>query len=390
MSELVINVSNIISPLCYTILRLEPYTTCPFKCVYCYSRWYFKNPTDVIAPRKHVVRLFKSIARHAYKKNLKPIPFRLSTLVDPFPPHEELNKISLRILEIAKRFEYPLIINTKSVKLIEIEDVRKVLERLLDNGLAVVQISISTLDDHKARLIEPIAPPPSKRLQVVKELGSRGYPVVIRLSPFIPWFSPTTEEEIGNFMAMLRDFGVKHLIVESLRIEREAVEQFMQRLGVRDAVFEGYSLREVEGMKPVVRLAQRQRVEVYSTLHRYAVRFGIGFATCKEGLFRFHTTDDCCGAYLLKVSYGLRVTLWDFYRAKINLLKHGVEEAELSRVCKQFSRLCMDDLKYYPRIISKPLRYHEKKLLSVLRKPNVLQHIAPDMLQASDTGAQLS
>jgi len=40
MSELVVGVSSIISPLCYSALRLEPYTQCPFSYLYCYARWY--------------------------------------------------------------------------------------------------------------------------------------------------------------------------------------------------------------------------------------------------------------------------------------------------------------------------------------------------------------
>ena len=84
MSELVINASNIVSPLCYTVLKLEPYTACSFNCVYCYSKWYSKNPSAVTAPRERVVKLFESTARYIHRRSLKPIPFRLSTLVDRF------------------------------------------------------------------------------------------------------------------------------------------------------------------------------------------------------------------------------------------------------------------------------------------------------------------
>ena len=38
--DLVINVSNHISSLCYSVLRFEPYRECEYKCLYCYARWY--------------------------------------------------------------------------------------------------------------------------------------------------------------------------------------------------------------------------------------------------------------------------------------------------------------------------------------------------------------
>jgi DNA repair photolyase len=378
--ELVINVSNIISPLCYTVLRIEPYSICPYRCIYCYSKWYLKRKSNIIIPRRKAVKMFEGVAKRIYRIGAKPIPFRLSTLVEPFPPHEELNRISERVLNIAKQYEYPLIVNTKSVKVVEIEDVKKILEELLDKGLAVLQLSLSTLDDNKSRVLEPLAPPPSRRLSIVKEFGSRGMPVVIRLSPFIPFYSPTSEEEIKFALGIFKDIGVKHLIVEALRIEREAVEALVKELKVYGLSFEGYSIREVEGLKPLVRVSERLRIEAYTTLHRYAVKNGMGFATCKEGLFRFHTTDDCCGAYMLR-NYALRVTLWDFYRAGIIVGKQEVDaETSITSICKKFSRICSEMLLAYPRAISKHLKYHEKRLLKVLRKPELLKHIAPDII----------
>jgi DNA repair photolyase len=378
--ELVINVSNIISPLCYTVLRIEPYSVCPYNCVYCYSRWYFKSRPDVIAPRMKAVEMFERVVKRIYKMGARPIPFRLSTLVEPFPPHEELNRISERVLNIAKRYEYPLIVNTKSVKAVEIVGVRKALEDLLDKSLAVLQLSLSTLDDDKARILEPLAPPPMRRLDMIKEFGLRGMPIVIRLSPFIPFYSPTSEEDIKFTLGLFKDIGVKHIIVEALRIEREAAETLVKKLGDHELSFEGYSIREVEGLKPLVRVSERLRIEAYATLHRHAVKNGIGFATCKEGLFRFHTVDDCCGAYMLK-NYALRVTLWDLYRAGIIVGKQEIDvETSITSICKKFLRICSELLSLYPRAISKPLKYHEKKLLKVLRKPELLKHIAPDIV----------
>lgn len=33
----------------------------------------------------------------------------------------------------------------------------------------------------------------------------------------------------------------------------------------------------------------------------------------------------------------------------------------------------------YPKRIAKPFRYHEKKLLRVLRNPDILRHVAPSL-----------
>ena len=93
------NASGIILPLCYMVLKLEPYTACSFNCVYSYSKWYSKNPSATIVPRERVVELFESTLKCIYRRGLELIPFRLSALVDLFPLSEELGKISERILE---------------------------------------------------------------------------------------------------------------------------------------------------------------------------------------------------------------------------------------------------------------------------------------------------
>ena len=79
--DLVINVSNHISSLCYSVLRFEPYGECEYKCLYCYARWYRGG-------RVSSFRAFLKLARRVNEMKLKPIPVRLSTLVEPFQPVE--------------------------------------------------------------------------------------------------------------------------------------------------------------------------------------------------------------------------------------------------------------------------------------------------------------
>ena len=137
MSSLVINVSNIISPLCYSLIRLEPYSDCVFRCTYCYARWYRKL-SGVITIVKETLREFKALAKYIYRKGLNPIPARLATLSDPFQPHEELYKYSLSLLKVSLDYEYPIIINTKSVNYVK-TPWRSYIEKLCERNLLVIQ-----------------------------------------------------------------------------------------------------------------------------------------------------------------------------------------------------------------------------------------------------------
>lgn len=105
--ELAINPSKIISTLCYSIFRLEPYTSCSFSCSYCYARWYREERLGV---NRKVVGIFSKVARKLDRR----IAFRLATLSDPLQDLEEKAKLSLKLMRIAEENEVPIVLNTKS------------------------------------------------------------------------------------------------------------------------------------------------------------------------------------------------------------------------------------------------------------------------------------
>jgi len=76
----------------------------------------------------------------------------------------------------------------------------------------------------------------------------------------------------------------------------------------------------------------------------------------------------------------LRATLWDLYRARLAFAKQGVDVSTYLDVCRRLSRVCGDELRLYPKAISKPVRYHERRLLRCLEDRVLLERIAPDFL----------
>ena len=378
VTELVINVSNIVSSLCYSLVRLEPYNTCVHQCTYCYARWYRRSELNsVVIPRFRAVREFRTYARKVYRADLPPIPARLSTLVDPFIPHEELYRTSLTLLRIALEYEYPVIVNTKSVLFLKSPWI-EVLEKLAEKYLLLLQLSLSTLNNRVSYMIEPSAPAPQLRLEALQKFSVRGIPVVVRLSPYIPRIS--LYPSLRDFVEILHEIGVKHVIVETLRLESCSIREFLHRLGLVDVDVESYSLREVKGLKPLSRISLSARVREYMALQNALTKYGITFATCKEGLFSLHTAKDCCGMYLFKRLLALRPTLAEIYNI---VRQHGpISVDSVESVLQQLEMqgyLCGSKIMMYPKRVAKPFRYHEKKLLRVLRNPEILKHVAPSL-----------
>ena len=119
---------------------------------------------------------------------------------------------------------------------------------------------------------------------------------------------------------------------------------------------------------------------VYSKLSSYLSREKIGFATCKEGFFSLHTVPDCCGFYLLR-EYVKRPTLFEFYiyaKSKGSFSLDSVDDV-YSEICDSENIVCSKDLEAYPRVLRKPLKYHEKRLIGILKDKNALNKLGTDL-----------
>ena len=375
MSELVINISNIISPLCYSVLRIEPYSSCSFRCIYCYARWYREG--NAIKPRFNSLISFRTVARKIKERKLRIIPFRLATLSDPFQPLELKVKMSRSILKIALNNNIPLIINTKS-DLILHEEISKLILKLNDKNLILLQISISTLDDEKAKILEPHAPSPSKRLDVVEFFSKENVPVAIRFQPFIPGVSdyPNLDHIISRF----KSAGAQHLIVESIRLTRREIREWESNLNIKLENWEPYQLSIPSGLEDLAlyRLSYTLREKLFNILMSITKKYGLTFATCKEGYFHLHTSSDCCGIYLLNQEKCiLRPTLNEVYKL---VKKHGPLSIEdIVNYLNEMDLLLGDKLNPYPKRIKKPLRSHEKKFIAILKNNRILSHITPSL-----------
>ena len=369
----VINASNIISAFCYSLVRVEPYTACSHKCIYCYVRWRIPN-SQKVDPCPEAVKVFGIIARKLRLSGIRPIPARLSTLSDPFQPQEAKSKLSLKVLNVALREGYPIIVNTKGTLLSE-EPWLTLLKDLASEKLVIIQASLSSMNDETARIIEPYAPPPSARLKTLGKLSAKDIPVVVRLSPYIPGLTLKPSPE--RVVEALAEAGVKHVTVESLRIEAAEAQGFFSLLGLNRPPMEAYSLRLEDDVPPLLKPDLKARLPEYLTLRALLEDHGISFATCKEGLFSLHTAEDCCGIYMLE-GYAIRPTLYDLY------LKARRQHLSVKQIMEVFSNLPQkyvfgERLKAYPRILRKPLKSHEKKLIKILASPEILQRLTPEL-----------
>jgi DNA repair photolyase len=166
---------------------INPYTGCVNGCVYCYARFMkrFTNhpePWGTFLDAK--VNAPELLARRLAGRRA---PIRgcvlLSSVTDPYQMPEKRYELTRRILEVLAEYDVRVSILTKSDLVLRDADL---LGRFSD---ADVSLSLGTAEDHWARLLEPRASPPSRRLAALRVLRDRGISVSSFVSPFIPGVS---------------------------------------------------------------------------------------------------------------------------------------------------------------------------------------------------------
>ncbi len=189
---------------------INPYRGCEFGCKYCYARYTheFMAPKDPAPSGSDVPRMdlrdpqaferlifLKQNAAWLLEQELRKIDpadeIALGTATDPYQPIERRARITRSLLEVfARKTGYRLGIVTKST-LIE-RDIDLLAEIARRNTLAV-HVTITTPDADLARLLEPRAPRPDLRFQVVKRLREAGIVTGIFGSPVLPGLTDTAE-----------------------------------------------------------------------------------------------------------------------------------------------------------------------------------------------------
>jgi len=168
---------------------INPYRGCEFACRYCYAR-YTHEYMGLEDPRLFETRLFaKTNAAEALEAELpegKTLRggIAIGTVTDPYQPAERNLRITRRLLEsLAKRRGLDVSITTKSDLVLRDLDLLRKIGRA--NEVAV-HVTITTFNRRLARLLEPRAPRPAKRIQTVRALASAGIRTRVFIMPVLP------------------------------------------------------------------------------------------------------------------------------------------------------------------------------------------------------------
>ncbi|MGH6653128.1 MAG: PA0069 family radical SAM protein [Sphingopyxis sp.] len=204
---------------------INPYRGCEHGCVYCYAR-----PThafhDLSPGLDFESRLFAKpdaaqlLRRELAKRGYTPAPLAIGTNTDGYQPIEREWGITRSVIGVLAETKHPLLITTKSDRLLRDLDLLSAMAR---DNLIGVAVSVTSLDPAIARTLEPRAPHPRRRLAAIRQLIDAGVPTQVNISPIIP---AITDHEIEAIMKVASDAGAIRASYILVRLPHEVAPLF--------------------------------------------------------------------------------------------------------------------------------------------------------------------
>ena len=191
----------------------NPYVGCAHACVYCYGRCYTRDKEvagrwgEVVAVKSNVIGLLKREVRR--KRGVVGV----GTVTDPYQPLEAAHGLTREGLRVLIGGGLEVSLQTKS------DLVLRDLDLLLEAPERVdVGVTVTTLDEGLAGLLEPNAPSPKARVRALERLSGSGVRTWVFLGPIVPGYNDDLAS-IRAVVEMAASTG-SALYYDKLRVKR--------------------------------------------------------------------------------------------------------------------------------------------------------------------------
>jgi DNA repair photolyase len=210
-------------------LSINPYRGCEHGCIYCFARpthsYLDLSPgldfeTKIIAKVNAAERLREAFASPRYAPKL----LNLGSATDAYQPVERRLRITRSVIEVLAECAHPFSLVTKSSG---VERDLDLIAPMAADRLAAVYVSLTSLDPALARIMEPRAAAPHRRLRTIETLAKAGVPVGVSVSPMIPFIN---EPELERLLEAAAATGASCAFMVVLRLPWEVNPLFQRWL----------------------------------------------------------------------------------------------------------------------------------------------------------------
>jgi len=254
---------------------VNPYRGCAMGCRYCYAA-YTHEFMGITTPESfHSTVYVKTGAEAETARQLPSIVRRgqlvaLGTATDPYQPGETDLGVTRRFLEAAVQMRgLRLGITTKGAIILRDLDL---LRRIHERSSLQVHVSLISPDAALLRRLEPLAPPPPVRIEVMRRLVETGLRVGLSLAPILPALTDA-EADLDALLGAVAAAGVRTVSCVVLFLRSPTKEKYLRWLEAEfPRLVEAY--RHAYGGRVYLRGGYRLRID--AMVKRLREKHGLG------------------------------------------------------------------------------------------------------------------
>ena len=202
----------------------HPYVGCEHACEYCYARADKYLHTDTPEDFSRIIKV-KRNAPELLRKELQNVRKDVIVTAD-YQPVESKMGLSRKMLEVVRDLGFPVHVVEKSDLVLRDLDL---LKEIHEKSWACISFSFSTSDEDVSRIVEPIAPPPRKRLEAMKKIADAGVLTGANLMPVLP-FITDSEEMMEDVIKQVKNCGGTFVLIGGLTLDDNVRTRYFQLL----------------------------------------------------------------------------------------------------------------------------------------------------------------
>ena len=183
------------------------YRGCTHGCIYCDSRsnkYNINHPFNDIEVKSNAI----SLLRKELHNRKEACMIATGSMTDPYLPLEKQLQYTRKSMQLAYKYGYGFTCITKSDLILRDIDL---LEKINNKTKAVVQMTLTSMDDKTSQIIEPHVSPTTRRIEVLEKLNERNIPTIVWLCPILPYITDTPEN-INGIIEACKEANVKGII----------------------------------------------------------------------------------------------------------------------------------------------------------------------------------
>lgn len=176
--------------------NMNIYKGCCHGCIYCDSRseCYQIRDFDTVRAKENALAIIRDDLRRKTGKGV----VGMGAMSDPYNPFEKELLLTRHALELIDAFGFGASAATKSTLMLRDMDI---FESIKEHSPVLCKVTVTTTDREMAGKIEPGAPPPKERLDMVAALNDRGIFAGVLLMPVLPFL----EDCEDNILSVVRE-----------------------------------------------------------------------------------------------------------------------------------------------------------------------------------------